>query len=121
MRDLLPASYDKRAFQKGGVRLEDNEILSEKGTQDRPFQKLLSSDDCPPIVTQLKCVRCKGTGWQDDVYQCKSECERCHGLGIDPVARPSWLWGKDRPGGLSRRNAMNIKQYIELLEVLIDA
>ncbi len=62
MRDLLPVSYDKRAFQKGGVRLEDNEILSEKGMQDRPIVNRSGTVPEPfpngsntPIVERCKC------------------------------------------------------------------
>ena len=50
MRDLLPDSYDKRAFQTGEVRLEDNEILSEKGTQDRPIVERISNGEVGRVV-----------------------------------------------------------------------
>jgi len=35
-----------------------------------------------PIV---KCVRCEGSGWQDEAYGNKSRCERCGGSGVDPI------------------------------------
>ena len=57
MRGLFPDSYDKRAFQKGGVRLEDNEISEEKGMRDRPIvEREFKTDD--KGRTMVVCVLC---------------------------------------------------------------
>ena len=94
------------AFQKGGVSMEDNEISSKKGPQERPIKKRMETPEGVPVHQAIdetyeivkaelmaekerpiveRCPHCQGKGkypnkdneWALTYY----ECETCDGTG----------------------------------------